>query len=116
MDSTNTWPFGFNEEDTMIMANTTMVLKLLERKHISLTEEEERALIALGIVGREAREEGAGMGMRELAWKSGLSVSFIPMLEAGKAVPDEITPEVLTSLAAALSIEIQDLERAYFYM
>ena len=116
MGINNEWPFGFNDEDTMLMANTNMVLKLLERKHISLTEEEDRALIALGIEVSEAREEGAGMGMRELARRSGLSVSFIPILEHGKALPDEITPEVLTSLAAALSIEIQDLERAYFYM
>jgi len=115
MDNTNEWPFGFNEENTMIMANTTMVLKLLERKNLTLTEEEERALIALGIEVSEAREEGVGLGMRELARKSGLSVSFIPILEAGKALPDEITPEVLTSLAAALSIEIQDLERAYYF-
>ena len=116
MDIKNEWPFGFDEEDTMLTANTNMVLKLLERKHISLTEEEDRGLIALGIEVSEAREEGVGLGMRELARKSGLSVSFIPILEAGKALPEEITPEVLTSLAAALSIKIQDLERAYCYM
>jgi len=110
------WPFGFDENDMMLSANQYMVHKLLERKNITLTEEENRALIALGIEVSEAREEGAGIGMRELAKRSGLNVSFIPILEAGKALPDEITPEVLTSLAAALSIKIQDLERAYCYM
>jgi transcriptional regulator with XRE-family HTH domain len=109
------WPFEFDKNDMMLSANQYMVHKLLERKNITLIEEENRALIALGIEVSEAREEGAGIGMRELARRSGLSVSFIPILEAGKALPDEITPEVLASLAAALSIKIQDLERAYYF-
>ena len=109
------WPFGFDEAETMVNVNQTMVHKLLERKDVILTNTQERALIALGIEVNEAREEGAGIFMHELARRSGLSASFIPILEHGKALPEEVTPEVLESLAAALSIEIQDLERAYFY-
>ena len=115
MEIKSEWPFGFDEAETMVKVNQTMVHKLLERKNTILTNTQERALIALGIEVNEAREEGAGIFMHELARRSGLSASFIPILEHGKALPEEVTPEVLTSLAAALSIEIQDLERAYFY-
>ena len=115
MEIRKEWPFGFDEAETMVNVNQTMVHKLLERKDVILTNTQERALIALGIEVNEAREEGAGIFMHELARRSGLSASFIPILEHGKALPEEVTPEVLESLAAALSIEIQDLERAYFY-
>jgi len=115
METKQEWPFGFDEAETMVEVNQKMVHKLLERKHVILTKTQERALIALGIEVNEAREEGAGIFMHELARRSGLSASFIPILEHGKALPEEVTPEVLESLAAALSIEIQDLERAYFY-
>ena len=109
------WPFGFAETDTMISSNQYMIQKLIERSNVFLTREQERSLMALGIEVTEAREEGAGIYMSELARRSGLSESFIPILESGNALPDEITTEVLDSLAAALSIKIQDLERAYFY-
>ena len=115
MEIRKEWPFGFDEAETMVNVNQTMVHKLLERKSVILTETQERALIALGIEVSEAREEGAGIFMHELARRSGLSASFIPILEAGKALPEEVTLEVLDSLATALPIKIQDLERAYFY-
>ena len=115
MEIRKEWPFGFNEAETMVEVNKRMIHKLLERKNVKLTNTEERALIALGIEVNEAREEGAGIFMHELARRSGLNASFIPILEHGKALPEEITPEVLDSLATALSIQIQDLERAYSY-
>ena len=115
MEVKQNWPFGFNEAETMVEVNKRMIHKLLERKNTILTNTQERALIALGIEVNESREEGAGIFMHELARRSGLSASFIPILEHGKALPEEVTPEVLDSLATALSIQILDLERAYFY-
>ena len=115
MEIKSEWPFGFDEAETMVEVNKRMIHKLLERKNTILTNTQERALIALGIEVNESREEGAGIFMHELARRSGLDASFIPILEHGKALPEEVTPEVLDSLATALSIQIQDLERAYFY-
>ena len=99
MNTQRTWPFGDNiKDDGNIVVNQRMIHQLLGRKGTP----ENRSMMALGIE--------VGMGLAELACLSGLDRGFIAILESGKAIPGELTDEVLMALATGLS-EYQPVDK-----
>jgi len=102
-----------DNEDNVAM-NQRMVGQLLKRKTeiTNLPLEESRSLIGLGIEVSQSREENAGLSLKEAAKKGGLDPAFLAIVESGKAVPDEITKEVLRSLSRAAKAEAKHLESA----
>ena len=106
MTTQRTWPFGDNTaDDGGIVINQRMVHHLLGRKGTP----ENRSMIALGIEVQELRDE-AGMGLAELAVLSGLDRGFLAIVESGKAIPGELTDEVLMALAIGLG-EYQPIDK-----
>ena len=102
----NTWPYGNNiQDDGNIVINQRMVQHLLGRKDIP----KNRSMMALGIEVAELRDS-VGMGLAELAVLSGLDRGFLAILESGKAIPSELTKDVLMALAEALA-EGQDVRK-----
>ena len=111
MITQRTWPFGDNiKDDGSISINQRMVHHLLGRKGTP----ENRSMVALGIEVEELRDE-AGMGMSELAVLSGLDRGFLTILESGKALPSELTEEVLVALAIGLS-EFHPVDRTLIHL
>ena len=106
MTTQRTWPFGDNiKDDGNIVVNQRMIHQLLGRKGTP----ENRSMMALGIEVSELRDE-VGMGLAELAVLSGLDRGFLAILESGKAIPEELTNEVLMALATGLS-EYQPVDK-----
>tara|TARA_R110002110_G_scaffold412213_1_gene637945 strand:- start:168 stop:581 length:414 start_codon:yes stop_codon:yes gene_type:complete len=106
MSTQGNWPYGDNlKDDGNIVVNQRMIHHLLGRKGTP----ENRSMMALGIEVSELRDE-AGMGLAELAVLSGLDRGFLAILESGKAIPSELTEDVLMALANALA-EGQDVRR-----
>jgi DNA-binding transcriptional regulator YiaG len=102
----NTWPYGNNiQDDGNIVINQRMVQHLLGRKGFP----KNRSMMALGIEVAELRDS-IGMGLAELAVLSGLDRGFLAILESGKAIPSELTKDVLMALAEALA-EGQDVRK-----
>ncbi len=107
----NLWPYGNNiQDDGNIVINQRMIYYLLGRKNIP----KNRSMIALGIEVQELRDT-VGMGLAELAVLSGLDRGFLAILESGKAIPSELTEDVLMALANALA-EGQDVRRVQEYL
>jgi|TARA_R110000824_G_scaffold52052_6_gene144685 ribosome-binding protein aMBF1 (putative translation factor) len=105
------WPYGFDESKTMTEVNQEMVRRLVRSKKAldALTEAEERGLEALGDEIQEARSK-LGITRQELARRTGLNESFIPLLEAGRIPLQDITQtKVLDILAPALSLSKNEL-------
>ena len=110
------WPFrdsSMDNEDNVAM-NQRMVGQLLKRKTeiANLPLEESRSLIGLGIEVSQSREENAGLSLKEAAKKGGLDPAFLAIVESGKAIPDEITADVLRSLSRGVKAEARHLESA----
>ena len=106
MNTQRTWPFGDNiKDDGSIVVNQRMIHQLLGRKGTP----ENRSMMALEIEVSELRDE-VGMGLAELACLSGLDRGFIAILESGKAIPGELTDEVLMALAVGLG-EYQPVDK-----
>ena len=106
MNTQRTWPFGDNiKDDGNIVVNQRMIHQLLGRKGTP----ENRSMMALGIEVSELRDE-VGMGLAELAVLSGLDRGILAILESGKAIPEELTNEVLMALATGLS-EYQPVDK-----
>jgi len=106
MTTQHAWPFGDNTaDDGSIVINQRMIHHLLGRKGTP----ENRSMMALGIEVAELRDE-VGMGLAELAVLSGLDRGFLAILESGKAIPEELTDEVLTALAIGLG-EYQPVDK-----
>jgi len=109
MSTQHTWPFGDNIKDdgTIAIAITQrMIHHLLGREGTP----ENRSMMALGIEVEELRDE-AGMGRSELAVLSGLDRGFLAILEAGKALPEELTSDVLMALAIGLSADSRPIDK-----
>ena len=111
------WPFrepGTDTESNVNM-NQRMIGQLLQRKNRAADQPayETRALIALGIEVSESREEKSGFSLKEAAKRGGLDPAFLAIVEAGKAVPEEIgSPGVLASLARCADSSIEELRSA----
>ena len=110
------WPFrdsSMDNEDNVAM-NQRMVGQLLRRKTeiANLPLEESRSLIGLGIEVSQSREENAGLSLKEAAKKGGLDPAFLAIVESGKAIPDEITTDVLRSLSRGVKAQAKHLESA----
>lgn len=111
------WPFRGPDTDTEsnLEMNQRMISQLLKRKTRSagLPAYESRSLIALGIELSEAREEKAGLSLKEAAKLGGLDPAFVAIVESGKALPEEITsPDVLASLARCADTTTRELQSA----
>jgi len=110
------WPFRrlSIDTETNVAMNQRMIGQLLRRKNLSanLPAHQSRALMALGIEVSESREEKAGLSLKEAAKQGGLDPAFLAIVEAGKAVPGEITGDVLASLARGAKSSIKDLKSA----
>jgi len=102
-----------DNEDNVAM-NQRMVGQLLKRKTevANLPIEQSRSLIGLGIEVSQSREENSGLPLKEAAKRGGLDPAFLAIVEAGKAIPDEITPDVLKSLSKGVKAEEKHLESA----
>ena len=106
MTTQHAWPYGDNtRDDGSVVINQRMIHHLLGRKGTP----ENRSMMALGIEVAELRDE-AGMGLAELAVLSGLDRGFLAILESGKAIPEELTDEVLMALAIGLG-EYQPVDK-----
>ena len=102
----NLWPYGNNiQNEGNIVINQRMMHYLLDRKNIL----KNRSMMALGIEVQELRDT-VGMGLAELSTLSGLDKGFLAILESGKAIPSELTKDVLMALAEALA-EGQDVRK-----
>ena len=114
--NTNGWPFRDSAMDaeTTVTMNQRMIGQLLQRKTkaANLPAGQSRLLISLGIEVAQSREENAGVSLREAAKRSGLDPAFLAILEAGQAVPEEITPDVLKALARGVNAKTSDLKAA----
>ena len=110
MTTQYTWPFQDTQDDGSISVNQRMVHHLLRRQGVV----ENRSMMALGIEVAELREE-VGMGVSELAILSGLDRGFLIILEAGKALPAEITETVLVAVAVGLN-EYHPVDRTLIYL
>lgn len=111
------WPFRGSDADmeSNLEMNQRMIGQLLKRKTRStgLPAYESRSLIALGIELTEAREEKAGLSLKEAAKLGGLDPAFLAIVESGKALPEEITsPDVLASLARCAETTTGELQSA----
>ena len=102
----NLWPYGNNiQNEGNIVINQRMMHYLLDRKNIL----KNRSMMALGIEVQELRDT-VGMGLAELSTLSGLDKGLLAILESGKAIPSELTKDVLMALAEALA-EGQDVRK-----
>jgi hypothetical protein len=68
--------------------------------------------MALGIEVAQSREENTGRTMQEAAQIAGLDSGFWVILEEGKALPEEVTSEVLRVVARSVGVEVGRLEAA----
>jgi len=112
------WPFRdlSMDAETTVTMNQRMIGQLLRRetKAANLPAWQSKSLISLGIEVTQSREANAGVSLREAAKRSGLDPAFLAILEAGKAVPEEITPEVLRALARGVKAKTSDLKSAMY--
>ena len=102
MATPTTWPFGHNNDS--LSSNQRMVGKLLATKEAreALSETDRRSMQALGVEVAQLREE-AGMTFTDMMEATGLDRGFLCMLESGSVLPNEITTDVLASLAYGLA-------------
>ena len=113
---TTGWPFrnsSIEREDNIAM-NQRMVRQLLNRKAAAeqLAAWQITSLNGLGIEVSQSRDENAGLPLKEAAKRGGLDPAFLAIVEAGKALPDEITKDVLKSLSKSVKADAKDLESA----
>ncbi len=113
---TRGWPFrnsSMDDEDNVAM-NQRMIGYLLKRKTeaANLPAWQSRSLIGLGIEVSQSREENSGLSLKEAAKKGGLDPAFLAIVESGKAIPGEITGDVLKSLSRGVKARSKDLESA----
>jgi len=102
-----------DSEDNVAM-NQRMVGQLIKRQYsvANLPAWQSRSLTGLGIEVSQSREENAGRSLKEAAKRSGLDPAFLALVEAGKALPDEITQGLLKSLSKGVKANTKDLESA----
>ena len=110
------WPFrdrSRNDEDS-VSVNQRMIRQLSQRETVSkgLPAWQSRSLAAWVIEVTQNREEQSRRTMQEAAREGGLDPAFLAILESGDALPDEITPEVLSSIAKGVNARVSDLETA----
>ena len=101
MNTLNSWPFnGSQVAETNVAITQRMVHNLITRKaeHQALDEAVRRELVAIGIECAELREEDTCLTLAEAAKASGLDQAFIPILESGKALPSELTNELVAAI------------------
>ena len=108
------WPFRDPDKEDGISTTKRMVSQLLQRKeaYANLSAEQARSLMALGIEVAQSREENTGRTMQEAAQIAGLDSGFWVILEEGKALPEEVTSEVLRVVARSVGVEVGRLEAA----
>lgn len=114
-DSTR-WPYMLpgDDNESNVAMNQRMIGQLVRRKRIrgDLGTQQSRALMALGIEVSESREEKAGLSLKQAARQGGLDPAFLAIVEAGKAVPQEITGDVLEALARGSESSVESLKSA----
>lgn len=114
--NTNGWPFRDSAMDaeTTVTMNQRMIGQLLQREvqAANLPAWQSRSLIGLGIEVAQSREENTGLSLKEAGKRSGLDPAFLAIIEAGKAVPEEITSDVLKALVRGVKAKSSDLESA----
>ena len=113
---TRRWPYrdsSIDGEDNVAM-NQRMVGQLLRRKTAAsnMPAWQSRSLTGLGIEVSQSREENSGLSLKEAAKRGGLDPAFLALVEAGKALPDEITRDVLKSLSKGVKAKSKNLESA----
>ena len=108
------WPFGDLDNEDSLSTSQRMVSQLLQRKEAcaNLSVGQSRSLMALGIEVAQSREENTGRTMQEAAQIAGLDSGFWVILEEGKALPEEVTSEVLRVVARSVGVEVGRLEAA----
>ena len=111
-----TWPFGHSgkEGEDNITVNQRMVRKLIKRKTraAQLAPWQVTSLTGLGIEVSQSRDENVGTSLKEAARRGGLDPAFLAIVESGKALPEEITKDVLKSLSRSVKSDSKSLKSA----